>query len=303
MNTEKIGGFLSSLRKSKGFTQQDVAEQLNLSNKTISKWESGAGLPDVSVLPVLAELYDVTVDDILAGQRLKKDVIQQNTPKRWEYYMIRSQTKLDTAFLVAATLTVINFATYTSPYTNNYSGWQRPIGILLCLMVMGIGIILATYPLHQIPKEYQLQISHRAALCLLSLISADLVSISSVIAMAIFQHSGTSIYFYGLHWVSTLLIGLLLWLLSHKFGSLLTGIRRWIFAIGAVLLFLSDAPATVFFFINPDPGISISVAQYEIWVSLFNKILPYFTYGGLVVLTISVVWQMILEKIQNTDIK
>ena len=41
MQPEKIGDFLASLRKSKGFTQQEVAEQLNLSNKTISKWESG----------------------------------------------------------------------------------------------------------------------------------------------------------------------------------------------------------------------------------------------------------------------
>src|SRR5574344_1499531 len=107
MNTEKIGDFLSSLRKSKGFTQQDVADQLNLSNKTISKWESGTGLPDVSALPVLAELYDVSVDDILAGQRLKREVIPQNAPERWEYYIVHAQIKLDIAFLVAITLTII----------------------------------------------------------------------------------------------------------------------------------------------------------------------------------------------------
>lgn len=49
-------------------TQQEAAEQLNISNKTVSKWESGGGFPDITVLPALAELYGVTVDDILAGE-------------------------------------------------------------------------------------------------------------------------------------------------------------------------------------------------------------------------------------------
>ena len=71
MDAMKIGDFLSSLRKARGYTQQAVAEKLNLSNKTISKWESGGGLPDITVLPALAELYGVTVDEVLAGQRLE----------------------------------------------------------------------------------------------------------------------------------------------------------------------------------------------------------------------------------------
>lgn len=67
MDAAKIGDFLSALRKAQGYTQQEVAEKLNLSNKTISKWENGGGLPDITVLPALAELYGVTVDEILAG--------------------------------------------------------------------------------------------------------------------------------------------------------------------------------------------------------------------------------------------
>ena len=64
MDAAKIGDFLSALRKAQGYTQQEVAEKLNLSNKTISKWENGGGLPDITVLPALAELYGVTADDI-----------------------------------------------------------------------------------------------------------------------------------------------------------------------------------------------------------------------------------------------
>lgn len=299
MNTEKIGDFLSSLRKSKGFTQQDVADQLNLSNKTISKWESGTGLPDVSALPVLAELYDVSVDDILAGQRLKREVIPQNAPERWEYYIVHAQIKLDIAFLVAITLTIINFATYAFPYTGNNTGWQRPIGIILCLMIMAIGIILATYPLRQVPKTYQMQIFRRAACCLLPLIAADLISVSSSAAQGLFMHFGEGFFIYNLHWAAAALIVLGWWLLSRRWGDLLTGGRRRMFIIGAVLLFLSDAPATVFFLINPGLEAFTSMAQYEAWVTFFDKALPYGTYAGLIILTASVVWQMILERKQK----
>lgn len=68
MDAGKTGAYLAMLRRAKGMTQQEAAEQLNISNKTVSKWESGGGFPDITVLPALAELYGVTVDDILAGE-------------------------------------------------------------------------------------------------------------------------------------------------------------------------------------------------------------------------------------------
>lgn len=68
MDAGKTGAYLAALRKARGMTQQEAADQLGVSNKTVSKWENGAGLPDITVLPALAELYGVTADDIdLAG--------------------------------------------------------------------------------------------------------------------------------------------------------------------------------------------------------------------------------------------
>lgn len=65
-----IGGFLAALRKSKGYTQQEAADLLGVSNKTVSNWETGASSPDISLLPALAELYGVTCDEIARGRRL-----------------------------------------------------------------------------------------------------------------------------------------------------------------------------------------------------------------------------------------
>ena len=71
MDTAKTGAYLASLRKNAGMTQQDAADRLGVSNKTVSKWESGGGFPDITVLPALAELYGVTADDILAGAAVR----------------------------------------------------------------------------------------------------------------------------------------------------------------------------------------------------------------------------------------
>lgn len=72
MDTMKTGSYLAALRKDAGMTQQETADRLGVSKKTISKWESGGGFPDIAILPALAELYGVTADDILAGETIRQ---------------------------------------------------------------------------------------------------------------------------------------------------------------------------------------------------------------------------------------
>ena len=69
MNELTIGQFLSSLRKSTGYTQQNVADALNVSNKTVSGWERDVAMPDANFIPLLAELYGVSCDEILRGRK------------------------------------------------------------------------------------------------------------------------------------------------------------------------------------------------------------------------------------------
>ena len=69
MDQIKIGSFLKELRQEKGMTQEQLAEQLNVSNRSVSRWETGSNLPDLSMLIILAEYYDVTVGEIIDGKR------------------------------------------------------------------------------------------------------------------------------------------------------------------------------------------------------------------------------------------
>ena len=68
MNQEKIGKLIKKIRKDKGLTQQDLADLLNLSHKTISKWECGKGCPDISILNELCNILGISVTELLNGE-------------------------------------------------------------------------------------------------------------------------------------------------------------------------------------------------------------------------------------------
>ena len=73
MNQDKIGKFILELRKQKGMTQKELAEQIGVSDKTISKWECGNSIPDISYLETLCSSLSISVNELLSGERLSKE--------------------------------------------------------------------------------------------------------------------------------------------------------------------------------------------------------------------------------------
>ncbi|MBP3570023.1 MAG: helix-turn-helix transcriptional regulator [Lachnospiraceae bacterium] len=69
MNQIRIGEFLKELRKEKGITQEQLAEQFNISRRSVSRWETGSNMPDITLLVELAEFYDVSISEIIDGER------------------------------------------------------------------------------------------------------------------------------------------------------------------------------------------------------------------------------------------
>ena len=69
MEKNTIGSFLAQLRKANGMTQQELADILNVSNKTVSKWERDESYPDITLIPVIADLFHVTADEILRAKK------------------------------------------------------------------------------------------------------------------------------------------------------------------------------------------------------------------------------------------
>ena len=77
MNQEKIGRFIAELRKEKKMTQIDLANKLGITDRAISKWENGRGMPDLSLLAPLCEILDVSINELLSGARLDKKDYQE----------------------------------------------------------------------------------------------------------------------------------------------------------------------------------------------------------------------------------
>lgn len=89
MNLEKVGSLILKLRKEKNMTQKQVADLLNISDKTVSKWERGLGCPDVSILTELSKIFDINIEKILLGDLEPNDVDGGNM-KRIKFYVCPS---------------------------------------------------------------------------------------------------------------------------------------------------------------------------------------------------------------------
>lgn len=77
----KVGHFIAELRKENSITQKQLGEHLGITDKAVSKWEHGHSLPDVSLIEPLCDLFQITISELLAGERLKKEEIQKETDK------------------------------------------------------------------------------------------------------------------------------------------------------------------------------------------------------------------------------
>ena len=77
MNQIKIGEFISSQRKKNNLTQAALAEKLGITDRAVSKWERGKGLPDVSLMLDLCEIFGITVNELLCGEMISMENINQ----------------------------------------------------------------------------------------------------------------------------------------------------------------------------------------------------------------------------------
>ncbi len=73
MDQVKIGEFIAEQRKSKGFTQAALAEKLGITDRAVSKWERGKGMPDVSLMLALCEVFGITANELLCGEKLEEE--------------------------------------------------------------------------------------------------------------------------------------------------------------------------------------------------------------------------------------
>ena len=79
MDSEKIGAFIKALRKEKNLTQKELAEILCCTDKAVSRWETGRGIPEISLLIPLSKALDISVNELLTGERIPEEEIKEKT--------------------------------------------------------------------------------------------------------------------------------------------------------------------------------------------------------------------------------
>ena len=174
MDQKKVGLFLKALRKEKNITQEALAETLNVSGRTVSRWETGNNMPDISLLVELAEFYQVSIPEIINGER-KSETMNQETRdtavKMAEYSknaLIIEKRKIICTALMIAGVFIITTALAIFP---NDSSWGSIYAI--------IGGIILTIGLYFGLQAIQVRLSYRllsAALCIIMLFGIFMVS-------------------------------------------------------------------------------------------------------------------------------
>lgn len=102
MDQVKIGSFLKALRSEKGITQEQLAERVNVSRRSVSRWETGSNLPDLDVLMELADYYEVELRELLDGERKSEQVDQilKETTLKVAEYSNEEKKRITTTVLV-----------------------------------------------------------------------------------------------------------------------------------------------------------------------------------------------------------
>lgn len=104
MNQEKIGKFITTCRKEKNLTQEELAEKLNVSNKSVSRWENGKNMPDYSVLNDLCNILDININELLSGEKDNKETIENLDMILKEYYKMKKQKERLKVLVIVGTV-------------------------------------------------------------------------------------------------------------------------------------------------------------------------------------------------------
>ena len=150
MNQVKIGKFISDERKAKGYTQKQLSELLGISDKTISKWERGNGFPEASLLLPLCNELEITVNELLTGERISKQSYKEKAEENMvnlikEKEENKQKILLTTIIGVISTITFVTLLLVVCFYTDVITLPIKIVLMIIAISVFGIGLYVAMW--------------------------------------------------------------------------------------------------------------------------------------------------------------
>ncbi len=147
MDQIKIGKFISKCRKEKSLTQMQLAEKLGITDRAISKWETGKSLPDSSIMLELCEMLGITVNDLLSGEVVTMSNYNEKLEKNL-ISMVKEKEKADKRllsmeiFIVVLVSAILLSLVFTAAFVQ-MADWLRVCLIVIGFVVFTIGVVYA----------------------------------------------------------------------------------------------------------------------------------------------------------------
>ena len=146
MDQIKIGKFIADERKRKGYTQKQLSEKLEISDKTISKWERGNGFPEVSLLLPLCNELEITVNELLSGERVSEEDYRRKAEENMVNLVKEAQEskkKIILSGMVAGLALIAAIPLFVLSGALMMETWLRIILIVIGFVILGMGIVIA----------------------------------------------------------------------------------------------------------------------------------------------------------------
>ena len=139
MDQVKIGKFISQMRKEKGLTQKQLGEELLISDKTISKWETGKGMPDVSLMLPLCDKLGINVNELLTGERIPDEDYKKKAEENIMNIMREKEESIRKIIISAISAVITILASCTLIVVAGMFEmeiWQRILLIAIAIIVI-----------------------------------------------------------------------------------------------------------------------------------------------------------------------
>ena len=186
MDQKRIGSFLKELRKEKNITQEQLAEQLNVSGRTVSRWETGNNMPDISLLVEISELYEVSIPEIINGERksenMNKEEVKEVAKSMSDYALaekegiikeIRNLSLVGLLALIVYYIIDISKIGLGNEIIANISMYSQTLIYVVVLLIP----FQATGLLNKIKRSDKNSNMPKSILCIASLIAAFVVAV------------------------------------------------------------------------------------------------------------------------------
>lgn len=255
MDKNTTGRFIAELRKQKGFTQKELAENLMVTDKAISRWETGKGLPDTSLLKPLGDVLGVSVTELLSGKKIEEVDMKERADNI--ILEARNYSKRMLASVISVTIFIIGIAFIISPLFLASKSYIWTLGlIIVAIAILYIYTRKRGYSMKATDRVYYL-----AALALQGI--ALVLEVLPIGVVMVFATSPTKQTIEVYSYFSLLPVG------YANFTPLLTGILTiLIILLGAIALFRFDRAASI--------RKTIFVCSI---ISLLFSIVPLFLFG------------------------